>query len=106
VRVNVTTRAIDDLEIVYAELRGKPGISVEAVAAPIEPGDQGSAIELLGVALSGGAVTKFLEIIKVLLESRGPGFSLKLRRGKDVVEITAENAEEALPLVRELLGGP
>lgn len=90
----------------YAALRGVPGVSVEATPAPLEPGEQGSALDLLTVALSGGAVTAFLQIIKTLLDSHGPGFVLKVRRGRDRLEITADNAEQALAALQELLGGP
>jgi len=96
----------DDFDVLYAELRGVPGVLVRAVPAPVEPGDQGSALDLLTVALSGGAVTAFLEIIRTLLESRGPAFVLKLRCGKDRLEVSADNLDEVLPLIKELLGGP
>jgi hypothetical protein len=93
-------------EAVYAALRGVRGISVDAAPAPLEPGEQGSALELLTVALSGGAVTAFLQIVKTLLDSHGPGFVLKVRRGRDRLEVTADNAEQGLAALRELLGGP
>jgi len=93
-------------EAVYAALRGVSGISVDAPPVPLGPGEQGGALELLTVALSGGAVTAFLQIIKTLLDSHGPGFALKVRRGRDRLEITADNAEQALAALRELLDGP
>jgi hypothetical protein len=93
-------------EAVYAALRGVPGIRVDAAPAPPEQGEQGTALELLTVALSGGAVTAFLQIIKTLVDSRGSGFVLKVRRGRERLEITADNAEQALAALRELLGGP
>jgi hypothetical protein len=95
----------DDFDALHVELRGVPGIEVEAVTAPVQPGEQGSAVDLLTVALSGGAVTAFLQIVKTVLESRGPGFVLKLRRGKERLEITADTVEEALPVLEELLRG-
>jgi hypothetical protein len=96
----------EGVEATYAELRGVPGVSVDATPALLEPGDQGGALDLLTVALSGGAVTAFLQIVKTLVDSRGPGFVLKVRRGRDRLEITADNAEEALAALQELLGGP
>ena len=70
------------------------------------PGEQGDVTELLTVACaSGGAVSVLLGIVKSLLDSRGPGFVLKVRHGRDRLEVTAENADEALPLLKELMGG-
>jgi hypothetical protein len=57
------------------------------------------------VGLSSGAVTAFLQIIKVLAESRGPKFSLKIRQGKNRLEVTADNIDEVLPVIRELIDG-
>jgi hypothetical protein len=95
----------DDFDALYAELRGVPGIE----AAPVEPalveGEQGSVLDLLTVACSGGAITVFLQIIRDLVDSRGPSFTLKMRRGKDRLEVNAENIDDVLPLIREMLGG-
>jgi hypothetical protein len=55
-------------------------------------------------ALSSGVVTAFLQIIKVLAESRGPKFSLKIRRGKNKLEVTAVDVDEVLPVIRKLIG--
>lgn len=93
----------DDFDALYAELRGIPGIVVRAVPGAIESGDQGSTLELLTVACSSGAITVFLQIIKTLLESRGPGFVLKIRHGKNRLEITAKNVDDVLPMIKELL---
>jgi hypothetical protein len=94
-----------DWEALYEELRGVPGARVETVAAPVAQGEQGPVLEFLTVACSGGAITVVLQIVKALVESRGPKFSLKIRRGKDRLEITAENIDEALPLLKDMLGG-
>jgi hypothetical protein len=104
--IGVFTDDPDDFDALYAELRGVPGIRVDPMLAPIEPGAQGSTTDLITVALSSGAATAFLQIIKTLLESRGPSFVLKLRRGKDRLEISADNLDEAMPAIKELLGGP
>lgn len=93
-------------EAVYAALRGVSGVRVDAVPASVEPGEQGAALDLFTVALSSGAVTAFLQIVKTLVGSRGPGFVLKVRRGRERLEITAADAEQALPALREMLGGP
>lgn len=103
--VEVSARDPDDFEVLYDELRGVPGIQVDAVTAPIAEGDQGSVLEFLTVACSGGAITVVLQIVKALVESRGPKFRLKIRRGKDRLEVTADNVDEMLPLLEELLGG-
>ncbi|WP_034267997.1 effector-associated constant component EACC1 [Actinospica robiniae] len=103
--VELSAGDLDDFDALYAELRGIPGIALEAVPAPVEPGEQGSVLDLLTVACSGGAITVFLEIIKTLVESRGPSFTLKLRRGRNRLEISADNLDEVLPLVKELLDG-
>ena len=95
----------DDFDALYAELRGVPGIVVHAVPGPVEPGDQGSMLDLLTAACSGGAITVFLQIIKALVESRGPHFVLKVRRGKTRLDITADNADDALSIVKEMLDG-
>lgn len=94
-----------DFEALYAELRGVPGIKIEAVPSPIAAGEQGSVLDFLTVACSGGAITVALQIVKALAESRGPKFRLKVRRGKDRLEVTADNVDEVLPLLREMLGG-
>src|SRR5580692_1773863 len=88
--VELTADSPDDIDEVYDGLRGIPGITVTAVPGPTAPGDQGAAIDVLMVALSSGAVTTFLKIIKVIAESRGPKFSLKMRLGKNRVEVTGD----------------
>lgn len=101
--VEVTAADPEIADEVYAELRGVPGITVTAIPSPSQPGEQGGTLDVLLVALSSGAVTAFLQIIRVLAESHGPKFSLKLRNGKNRLEVTADNIEEALPVIRELL---
>lgn len=96
---------LDDFDQVYAELRGVPGIKVTAVLAPSVPGEQGGAVDVLLVALSSGAITAFLQIIKVIAESRGPKFSLKIRQGKNKLEVNADNVNEVIPALRNLLDG-
>jgi hypothetical protein len=103
--VELTAHDPEDIDEVYDALRGVPGITATAVPAPTEPGDQGAALDVLMVALSSGAVTAFLQIIKVLAESRGPKFSLKIRQGKNKLEVTADNVDEVLPVIRELFDG-
>lgn len=97
---------LDDLEALYAELRGNARIKAEMAPAALEPRDQGSAADLLIVALTSGAVTAFLQIVKTLAESRGPGFRLKIRRGREQMEITARDPEKGLDALKDLLGGP
>jgi Effector Associated Constant Component 1 len=104
--VEFSGRNPEDGEALYGALRGVPGVRLEAVAAPVAAGEQGAAFDLVTVACSSGAATVVLQIIKVLIESRGPKFSLKVRRGKDRLEITADNLDEVLPVLKELLGGP
>lgn len=84
--VEFATDDLDDLEMLYNELYGTPGIAVDAVSPPPEPGDQGTVLDFLTVACSGGAITILLQIIKTLIESRDPHFVLKVRCGKDRVE--------------------
>src|SRR5262249_26818265 len=96
---------LEDLEAVYGELRGVPGITARVVAAPVEPGDQGGLADLLPGALTSGAVPAVLQVVKGLAESRGRGFRLKVRRGKDQVEITADDADAGLAALRDLLDG-
>jgi len=105
--IEVTAGDEADLEVLYAELRGRQGITADLVPAPPEPGDQGVLLALLLVALSSGAVTAFLEIVKDLIESRGPGFVLKFRdsKKKTTVQITADDAEAGLAALKELLDG-
>ena len=97
---------LDNLEVLYAELHGTPGIIVEPVSSSLEPGDQGTALDFLTVACSGGAITVFLQIIRTLVESRDPRFVLKVRHGRDRIEVSAANLEEALPAVRAMISGP
>ncbi len=103
--VEVTADNPEVIDEVYGELRGVPGITVTAVPVPAVPGEQGAALDVLMVALSSGAVTAFLQIIKVLAESHGPKFSLKIRQGKNRLEVTADNIDEVLPVIRELIDG-
>ena len=103
--VEVSADNPEDIDDVYSELRGAPGITVTAVPVSAEPGEQGAALDVLMVALSSGAVTAFLQIIKVVAESHGPKFSLKIRQGKNRLEVTADNIDDVLPVVRELLDG-
>jgi len=95
----------EDIDEVYAELRGVPGITVTAAPVLAVPGEQGAALDMLMVGLSSGAVTAFLQIIKVLAESHGPKFSLKIRQGKNRLEVTADNIDKVLPVIRELIDG-
>jgi len=101
----ITANDPDDLDEVYAELRGTAGITVTAEPAPTAPGEQGAGFDVLLVALSSGAITAFLQIIKTLAESRGPKFSLKIRQGKNRLEVTADNIDEVLPVLRQLMDG-
>jgi len=103
--VEVSAAQLEDLEALHAELRGIPGLVAEATAASVEPGEQGGVLEFLTVACSGGAITVLFQIIKALAESRGPKFSLKVRHGRDRLEVTADNIDEVLPVIRELLNG-
>lgn len=103
--LQLSTDDLNDLEVLYAELHGTSGIRVETQLAPIEPGDQGTLIDFLTVACEGGAVTVFLQIIKTVVDSRGPQFVLKIRHGKDRIEINAKTINEALPVIRELIDG-
>jgi Effector Associated Constant Component 1 len=94
-----------DTDDLYNQLRGMPGITVRAVMTTGEPGEQGVALDLLTVALSSGAVTAFLQIIKTLVDSRGPKFELNMRKGKNQVKITADNFDAVEPLLRKLFSG-
>jgi hypothetical protein len=93
-----------DLDELYAALRGVPGMVVRAVAAPPGPGEHGTAFDLLMVTISSGALTAFLQIIRVLAESRGPKFVLSIRRGKNRMKISADNIDEVEPMLRQLFG--
>jgi Effector Associated Constant Component 1 len=95
----------DDFEALYAELRGVPAVTVEAVPSAVETGDQGSTLDLLVVACSSGAVTTFLQIVKTLIESRGPSFVLKMRQGRNRLVVTSDNIDEVAPAIRKLLDG-
>jgi hypothetical protein len=100
-RIEVSAGDLDDLDALHYELRGVPGISVSVIAAPRGLGEQGTAVDFLTVACSGGAITVFLQILKVLASARGPRFSLKIRLGKNSLELTARNVNEVLPLVQK-----
>jgi hypothetical protein len=43
--------------------------------------------------------------IKTLADSRGPGFRLKIRRGKQQVEITGRDPEKVLAALKDMLDG-
>jgi Effector Associated Constant Component 1 len=101
--LELSTDDVGDLEMLYSELNGTPGITVEALFSQMQPGDQGGLIDFLTVACSGGAITVFLQIIKALIDSRGPQFVLKIRHGKDRIEITSANVDEVLPAIRALV---
>jgi Effector Associated Constant Component 1 len=103
--IEVRVEDADDLDAVYAELRGVAGITAQVVPAPVEPGDQGSVADLLTVACTSGAVTALLQIIKALVDSRGPGFRLRVRRGRQQVEITARDPDKGLAALKDLLDG-
>ena len=106
VEVELTADDPDDIDEVYDGLRGTRGIRVTVTPPPAAPGDQGAAFDVLTVALSSGAVTAFLQVIKVIAESRGPKFSLKIRQGKNKLEVKADTVEEVIPVIRELLEKP
>ena len=103
--MELTVEDADDFDAVYAQLRGVPGIVVHAVPGAVAPGDQGTVLDLLTVACSGGAITVFMQVIKTLVESRGPRVVVKLRRGNDRIKITANNVNDALPALKDLLDG-
>ncbi|MGW4565865.1 effector-associated constant component EACC1 [Streptomyces sp. NPDC004561] len=92
----------DDLDAVYDELRGVTGLRVRGVPVAAAPGEQGSVLEFVTVACSGGAITILFQIVKTLVESRGSGITLTFRRGEDRLEVTAKNVEEVLPLLEKL----
>jgi hypothetical protein len=103
--LELSTGNLSDLEALYSELYGTSGIRVEAEFARIEPEDQGALIEFLTVSCEGGAITIFLQIVKALVDSRGPQFVLKIRHGKDRIEVNAKTIDEALPIIRALIDG-
>lgn len=103
--IEVSADDQEDLDDLYAELRGVAGVTVEAVPAPIAPGEQGAALDVLMVALSSGAVTAFLQIIKTLADAKGPKFVLNIRHGKSYLKFTADNVDEAEAAIRRLFGG-
>ncbi|MFC9282078.1 hypothetical protein [Streptomyces collinus] len=100
--VEIRAGSPEDLDAVYAEVRGVPGLRARAVPATGVAGEQGSVVELVTVACSGGAITVLMQIVKSLVDSRGPGITLKFRRGEDRLEVTAKNADEILPLLENL----
>lgn len=104
--VEVSADDLEDLDDLYAELRGVAGVTVEAVPGPTAPGEQGAALDVLIVALSSGAVTAFLQIIRTLADAKGPKFVLNIRQGKSYLKITAESVDEAEVAIRKLFGGP
>jgi len=73
--IEVSAGDFDDLDALYAELRGVQGIVVTAVPAPVMRGDQGALVDVLMVACTSGA-------------------------------ITADDAEEGLAALKEILDGP
>jgi Effector Associated Constant Component 1 len=94
--IELSTEDADDLDALYSELRGHPGITVQAVFAPLEPGDQGSALDFLAVACSsGGAITVLIQILKDFTKARSSHFSLRVRNGEEEIELTAENIDRA-----------
>ncbi|KUO09537.1 effector-associated constant component EACC1 [Streptomyces sp. DSM 15324] len=104
--VEISTEDPDDFGVLYSELQGRSGIVVDAVPAPMEPGDMGSVVDLLTAACaSGGAVAVFMGVVKSLLDSRRPGFVVKVRCGTVRLKITADSFEEARPVLEEWLGG-
>ena len=48
--IEVSAGDFDDLDALYGELRGVPGIVVTAVPAPVLRGDQGALVDVLMVA--------------------------------------------------------
>jgi Effector Associated Constant Component 1 len=95
----------DDTDELYTELRGVVGITVQAAPASAEPGEQGATLDVLTVALSSGAITAFLQIIKTIAEAKGPKFVLKIRRGRNQLRITTDDLDEIEPAIRRLFGG-
>jgi hypothetical protein len=104
-KVEVTAETPSDVDDVYTALRGTPGITVTALSTPVSPGEQGAVVDGLMVALSSGAATAFLQIIKVLAESHGPKFKLKLRHGENALELSSDNVDEALVVLEEFMKG-
>jgi hypothetical protein len=98
--------AVDDLYALFAALRGTAAVTVDAVMPPPVAGEQGSVLDFLTVACaSGGAITTVVQIVRTLIESRGPKVRLSVRRGDDTLEISADNVDEVMPVLREMLGG-
>jgi hypothetical protein len=100
--VEIRAGTTDDLDAIYNELRGVVGVHVRAESPQGVPGEQGSALEFITAACSGGAITILLQIVKTLVESRGSQITLKFRRGGDRLEVTANNVDEILPLLENL----
>ncbi|MEU8968285.1 hypothetical protein AB0D11_03235 [Streptomyces monashensis] len=92
----------DDLDALYRELRGTPGLRAQFVAAAGVAGEQGSALDMVTVACTGGALTVLLQIIKAVVESRRPRMTVKVRRGDVRLEVTADNVDQVLPLIESL----
>jgi hypothetical protein len=103
--VELTADSPDDIDEVYDGLRGIPGIRVTAIPVPTQPGDQGAALDILMVALSSGAVTAFLQIIKGARRLTRAEVQPEDTPGKNKLEVIADNVDEVLPVIRELIDG-
>ncbi len=103
--LQVSAEDARNLMVLYRELRGLPGTTVSAESEPTGPGEQGSAIELLTIGLSSGAVTAMVELLRTLVESRGPAFKLTLHQGKQKLEVRADTIDEVEPLLHQLFDG-
>lgn len=102
-RIEVSAADPEDLDALFEELRGVPGVRLEALSQPAAPGDLGAVTETLGIVFAGGGGTALIKLITAVIESRGPHFSLEFRHRRTKVKITADNVEEMLPLLKELL---
>jgi hypothetical protein len=105
IHVEVEAGDLEDLEALYSAFRGVPRITARFTAPPAEGHELGAVADILTVALTSGALTTFLQILKTLAESRGPAFQLKIRKGKDKVEISARDPEDGLEALKDLLDG-
>jgi len=73
----VETDDIADLEFLQEELRAVAGIRVGAVGSEPVLGEEGAALDFLTVALSaGGGLTALIDLLRAVVESRGPAFRL------------------------------
>lgn len=104
VSIDISVADSQDLISLYRWLRDIDGVGVDLVPRRAAPGEMGDVWEFLTVTCgSGGVAVTALQALRAWLESRRSTVVVKVRVPGQEVEVSAQTAEEILPILLPIL---